>query len=70
MAGFFGYEKQHFEVSKQMAELALLPRLRQLAPDTVICATGFSCRCQIADLLQQQSYHPAQILRQRLQIQP
>ena len=49
MAGSFGYEAAHYDVSMQMAELALLPAVRAAAPDTLIVADGTSCRHQIAD---------------------
>ena len=50
MAGSFGYEDRHQEVSKAMAELSLLPALRKAPASAWIVADGFSCRHQIADL--------------------
>jgi FAD/FMN-containing dehydrogenase/Fe-S oxidoreductase len=49
MAGSFGYEASHYDVSMRMAELSLLPAVRCAAPDTLIVADGTSCRHQIAD---------------------
>jgi FAD/FMN-containing dehydrogenase/Fe-S oxidoreductase len=49
MAGNFGYEAQHYDISMRMAELALLPAVRQADPATIIVADGTSCRHQIAD---------------------
>ena len=49
MAGNFGYDAVHFDVSLRMAELALLPAVRAAAPDTLLVADGTSCRHQIAD---------------------
>jgi Fe-S oxidoreductase len=49
MAGSFGYEAAHHEISLRMAEQALLPAVRNAAPDTLIVADGTSCRHQIAD---------------------
>ncbi len=49
MAGSFGYEAAHYDVSLRMAEQALLPAVRAAAPETVIVADGTSCRHQIAD---------------------
>jgi len=49
MAGSFGYEASHYDVSMRMAELSLLPAVRSAAPDTLIVADGTSCRHQIAD---------------------
>jgi Fe-S oxidoreductase len=49
MAGSFGYEAAHYDVSMRMAELALLPAVRAAGRDTLIVADGTSCRHQIAD---------------------
>ena len=49
MAGSFGYEAAHYDVSMKMAELTLLPAVRAAGDDTVIVADGTSCRHQIAD---------------------
>jgi FAD/FMN-containing dehydrogenase/Fe-S oxidoreductase len=49
MAGSFGYEAEHYEVSMRMAEAALLPAVRAASADTIIVADGTSCRHQIAD---------------------
>jgi FAD/FMN-containing dehydrogenase/Fe-S oxidoreductase len=61
MAGSFGYEAEHFEASKAMAELSLLPAVRA-AGDAVIVADGTSCRHQIADGTQKHALHVAQVL--------
>jgi Fe-S oxidoreductase len=66
MAGTFGYEKNHYEVSKTIAEIELFPHVRQLPDDAVIVATGTSCRQQIWDLLGCRAYHSAEILRRNL----
>ncbi|PEN13870.1 FAD-linked oxidase [Longibacter salinarum] len=62
MAGAFGYEAEHVDVSKTMGELRLAPSVRAAAPDTLISATGFSCRHQIDDLTGRAAQHPAEIL--------
>jgi Fe-S oxidoreductase len=49
MAGSFGYEADHYDVSMRMAELSLLPAVRAADRDTLIVADGTSCRHQIAD---------------------
>src|SRR6185295_17335063 len=49
MAGSFGYDAAHYDVSMSMGELSLLPRVRQSTPDTLIVADGTSCRHQIRD---------------------
>ncbi|MCB0617839.1 MAG: hypothetical protein KDC41_03805, partial [Saprospiraceae bacterium] len=64
MAGSFGYEKEHFELSQQIAELVLMPAVRQAAPSTLIAAPGTSCRHQILDATGKQVLHPVEILWQ------
>ena len=61
MAGSFGYEASHFDVSMQMAELSLLPSIRQ-QPDAIIVADGTSCRHQIRDGAQREAVHVAALL--------
>ena len=65
MAGSFGYETEHIEVSKQMAEVSLLPSIRK-SPDSWIVADGTSCRHQIADGTQREAVHIARILAAHL----
>jgi Fe-S oxidoreductase len=62
MAGSFGYEEDHYEVSMDIGELRLFPALRRLPDDALICAPGFSCRHQIKDATGMKAYHPAQLL--------
>ena len=66
MAGSFGYEAEHLEVSLRMAELALLPQIRQAEPDTWIVADGTSCRRQILDGTGREAIHPAVALARAL----
>jgi Fe-S oxidoreductase len=61
MAGSFGYEAAHFEVSMQMAELSLLPAVRA-KPDAIVVADGTSCRHQIHDGAQREAVHVASLL--------
>lgn len=65
LAGNFGMEKGHYEVSTAVAELALLPALRSAAPGTVFLADGFSCRTQADHLAGVRGSHLAQILASR-----
>ena len=65
LAGNFGVEKGHYEVSVAVAELQLLPAVRDAAPGTVILADGFSCRTQLDDLAGVQAVHLAQLLWSR-----
>jgi FAD/FMN-containing dehydrogenase/Fe-S oxidoreductase len=65
MAGVFGYESAHYEVSMQMAEASLLPALRE-RPDAVVVADGTSCRHQIAHGSGREALHAARLLEQLL----
>lgn len=57
MAGSFGYEKEHYEISKKIGELSLFPPIRESSPDTIVIANGFSCRHQIADFTERKAVH-------------
>jgi Fe-S oxidoreductase len=69
MAGSFGYEKEHFEVSNKIGELVLFPAVRNKKPAAVTVAPGTSCRHQIKDGTGVISYHPVEILFQALKTQ-
>ena len=62
MAGSFGYEKEHFEVSMQVGELVLFPAVRNAPAETIIAAPGTSCRHQIKDGTQKHALHPIEVL--------
>lgn len=62
MAGSFGYEKEHYEVSQKVGELVLFPAVRNKANDTIIAAAGTSCRHQIKDGTHVLALHPVEIL--------
>ncbi|MFF8906529.1 FAD-binding and (Fe-S)-binding domain-containing protein [Streptomyces olivaceoviridis] len=66
LAGNFGFEKGHFEVSRACAEEQLLPSVRQAPPDTVILADGFSCRTQLEQLAGVRGRHLAEVLADAL----
>jgi Fe-S oxidoreductase len=66
MAGAFGYEAEHLDVSLQMAEATLLPAVRDASADTVIVADGTSCRHQIHDGAQRSAQHVARVLASAL----
>ena len=66
MAGSFGYEKEHFEISMKIGEERLFPSIRKTNSDTLIAANGTSCRNQILDGTQRESYHPVTILKKAL----
>ncbi|QOR45996.1 FAD-binding and (Fe-S)-binding domain-containing protein [Trueperella pecoris] len=63
LAGNFGMEKGHYEVSVKVAENDLLPKLAAAAPDAVYLADGFSCRTQASQLVGDQGVHLAELLR-------
>lgn len=65
MAGSFGFEASHLDVSMQMAELSLLPAIRH-QPDAIVVADGTSCRHQIADGAAREAIHVAQLLSDHL----
>jgi Fe-S oxidoreductase len=66
LAGSFGAEAGHERISRDVAELALLPALRTTGPDTTILADGFSCRTQIAFVDGRRARHLAEVLADRL----
>lgn len=66
MAGSFGYEKDHYDVSMEIGELILFPKLREKEEGTVICAPGFSCRHQIKDGTGLKGFHPAELICQAI----
>jgi FAD/FMN-containing dehydrogenase/Fe-S oxidoreductase len=66
LAGNFGVEKGHYEVSVAVAESALLPAVRAAPHDAVVLADGFSCRTQLEQLGNSHSVHLAQLLAERI----
>jgi Fe-S oxidoreductase len=62
MAGAFGFEKEHYDVSMKIAEQKLLPKLLEMSKDCAILANGFSCREQIEQSLGVKTLHLAEIL--------
>jgi Fe-S oxidoreductase len=65
MAGSFGFEKGHYDVSVQIANLALLPALAQ-APEALVVAPGTSCRHQVLDLAGRRALHPLEVIAEQL----
>jgi FAD/FMN-containing dehydrogenase/Fe-S oxidoreductase len=68
MAGAFGYDARHYDVSMAMAEAALLPAVRRAGADTVVVADGTSCRHQIRDGAMREAWHVARVLAAALPI--
>ncbi len=67
MAGSFGYEQEHYELSIKIAELSLAPAIRAATSETIICAPGTSCREQIKHTTGRTARHPIEILAEALQ---
>jgi FAD/FMN-containing dehydrogenase/Fe-S oxidoreductase len=63
MAGSFGYEKEHYEISMQVGENSLFQKIRNVEKETIVAAAGTSCRHQIMDGTKRKSLHPITILR-------
>jgi Fe-S oxidoreductase len=66
MAGSFGFEAEHYELSMSIGELRLFPAVRAVPQDTIIAATGVSCRQQIAHGTGRAARHPLEIVAQAL----
>lgn len=66
MAGSFGYEKEHYDISMRIGETRLFPAVRKTGPDTIVVANGTSCRHQIKDGTGRQALHPVSVLAQAL----
>jgi len=62
MAGSFGFERAHYDVSQKVGDLVLLPAVREAPGDTLIIANGFSCRTQIAQATGRRALHLADVL--------
>ncbi|WP_215223527.1 FAD-binding and (Fe-S)-binding domain-containing protein [Echinicola shivajiensis] len=62
MAGSFGYEEEHYEVSMKVGEMVLFPTVRKAGEDTIVVAPGTSCRHQIADGTGRKALHPVEVL--------
>jgi FAD/FMN-containing dehydrogenase/Fe-S oxidoreductase len=62
MAGAFGYEKEHYDLSMKIGEMVLFPAVRTAAADTVITAPGTSCRHHIADGTGRNAIHPVEVM--------
>ncbi len=66
MAGAFGYEKEHYDLSMKVGEMVLLPAVRKADKDVIVAAPGTSCRHQIKDGTGRKAYHPVEILFEAL----
>lgn len=68
MAGAFGYEKEHYDLSMKIGEMVLFPAIRKAGADDIIAAPGTSCRNQIKDGTGRKAMHPVEILYDALKI--
>jgi FAD/FMN-containing dehydrogenase/Fe-S oxidoreductase len=66
MAGAFGYEAEHYDLSLRIGELGVLPKMRAAPADALLVAAGTSCRHQIADAVGREALHPARVLDRAL----
>ena len=66
MAGGFGFEKTHYDISVKVGETVLLPAVRNAASDTLIIADGFSCREQISQCTNRKATHMAEVVREAM----
>ena len=62
MAGSFGYEKEHYDLSMKIGELVLFPTVRSQGPEVIIAAPGTSCRHQVKDGTGKTALHPVEVL--------
>jgi Fe-S oxidoreductase len=62
MAGSFGYEKEHYELSMKIGEMILFPAVREASPREIIAAPGTSCRHHILEGTGREALHPIEIL--------
>ena len=66
MAGAFGFEERHYDVSMKCGERVLLPKIREASKNTLIIADGFSCREQIKSATERRGIHLAQVIKMAL----
>jgi Fe-S oxidoreductase len=66
MAGAFGFQRDHYEMSVACGERVLLPKVREALPETIVVADGFSCREQIVQTTDRQALHPAEVMKMAL----
>jgi FAD/FMN-containing dehydrogenase/Fe-S oxidoreductase len=68
MAGSFAYEQEHEEMSEKIANLTLVPHINKMNKDTLMVASGTSCRHQVKDLTERQALHPVEVLFDALRV--
>jgi Fe-S oxidoreductase len=66
LAGSFGFEREHYDISVSIGERRLLPAVRAAGEETLVIADGFSCKTQIEELTGRRALHTAEVLRMAL----
>jgi Fe-S oxidoreductase len=66
MAGAFGYEAEHYDISMKVGELALFPAVRTADADAIVAASGVSCQSQIEDGAGRKAVHPVELIAQKV----
>ena len=66
MAGAFGFQAAHYDMSLACGERVLLPKVRDAKPETIVVADGFSCREQIMQTTSRRALHPAEVMKMAL----
>lgn len=66
MAGSFGYENEHYDLSIELAEMSLAPAVRAASSEAIVCASGTSCREQILHTTGREALHPVEVLAEAL----
>jgi Fe-S oxidoreductase len=67
LAGSFGFERQHHEISLQIGEHRLMPMVRDAGEDTLVVADGFSCKTQVEQMTERRPLHTAQVIRMAIE---
>lgn len=67
MAGSFGFDEKHFQISVAAGERVLLPEVRKVEEDTLIVMNGFSCKEQVSQLADKRSFHLVEILKMAIE---
>jgi FAD/FMN-containing dehydrogenase/Fe-S oxidoreductase len=70
LAGSFGFETEHHDISVRIAEHKLLPIVRDAAPETLLIADGFSCKTQVEQLTDRRPLHTAQVIKMAIEHGP
>jgi Fe-S oxidoreductase len=70
LAGSFGFEREHDEISREIGEQRLMPAVREAPRDAILIADGFSCKTQIEQMTERRALHTAQVLKLALESAP